>query len=67
VRAEPAMLEIVGPRSHVSRVESVATDAIDVSGAEDSAQFRVSTFVTDPYVRFAGPPSVTATVTLKRQ
>jgi len=64
--AEPGSLVIVGPRSRVARVESVTTDAVNVSAAEGSARFKVNAFVPDSFVRFATSPEVTVTVTMKK-
>lgn len=63
----PKLIRIVGPASHVDRIAAAVTDPVDISAAAGSAEFRVNAFVNDPYVRFASPPQVTVTVTMKKK
>ncbi len=63
----PSRLEIIGPKSRVSRVEHAETDPVDVSAAVGTYSFRVNAFVNDPYVRFEHSPQVTVTVTMKKK
>ena len=63
----PKQLEIIGPASRVARIASVVTDRMDVSGVVGASEFRVNAFVEDPYVRFAGSPQVTVSVTMKKK
>jgi hypothetical protein len=63
----PRELRILGPDSHVARIAQVSTDAIDVAGVDDSAEFRVNAYLEDTYVRFQSSPTVTVTVTMKRK
>ncbi len=44
--------KIVGPESHVNRIESVETDQIDLSGVVSEAEFHVYCFISDPLVTF---------------
>lgn len=62
----PASLRIIGPESRVKQVQSVETDAIDLSRVIGKAQFRVHTFLADPQVRFVSPPIVQVSLTLEK-
>jgi YbbR domain-containing protein len=63
----PKLARIVGPASHVSRVDAATTDPVDVSALAGSAAFRVNAFVNDDYVRFETPSPVTVTVTMRKK
>ncbi len=65
--AEPAQLAIVGPQSHVARVNSVLTDPVDVSSLTTSGRFEVNAFAGDSFVRFRSTPTVTVTVTMTKE
>lgn len=62
----PPEVTIVGPASRVSRIHSVTTDPVDVSGVVGSAEFHVNAFVNDAYVRFQKSPQVKVAVTMKK-
>ena len=62
----PATVRVVGPQSHVSVLESAATDPLDVTGVIARAQFWTSAFVSDPLVRIEGDPTVRVVVDMKR-
>jgi YbbR domain-containing protein len=62
----PLKLKVLGPRTHVHRLTAVQTDAIDLSGTVGTAEFRVSTYVPDPQLRFEGSPMVAVRVTLEK-
>jgi YbbR domain-containing protein len=64
--ADPAQIEITGPKSHVARVSAVTTDPVDVSAATGVVQVRVNAFVQDAFVRLISSPQVTVTVTVHR-
>jgi hypothetical protein len=64
---DPPELRIVGPASHVARVNSVVTDPVNVSSVVGTKEFRVNAFVSDEYVRFEATPQVTVTVTMKKK
>ncbi len=64
---EPRQLQIVGPASRVARIASVVTDRVDVTSVVGASEFHVNAFVEDPYVRFAGSPQVTVTVSMKKK
>ena len=63
----PANLAIVGPASHVERMNDAVTDPIDISNLVGTYGFHVNAFVNDPYVRFTSSPSVAVTVTMKKK
>ncbi len=63
----PEELAILGPRSHVERVATVATDPINLSGVVGKSEFRVNAFVNDSYVRFESSPQVTVEVFMKKK
>ena len=65
--AQPSQLTIVGPASHVSRITSVTTDPVDVSGVVGTREFRVNAFIGDPYVRFQTSPAEVVTVTMRKE
>lgn len=67
VDVEPKELELVGPASHVARVNEVETDLVDVSSVVGSSEFRVNAYVGDPFVRFTGSPQVTVSVVMKKK
>jgi YbbR domain-containing protein len=63
---QPNMLTVVGPGSHVARIDAAITDPVDVSNVVGVKEFRVNAFVDDPYVRFQSSPQVAVTVTMKK-
>lgn len=62
----PEFLRVVGPRSHVERVQSIDTDPIDLNGVIAETETRVSTFVNDPQLRVEGSSSVRVRLVLER-
>ncbi len=67
VTVDPAQLTILGPRSHVAGISSVLTDRVDVSSLTTTRRFQVNAFAGDPFVRFRSAPTVTVTVTMKKE
>jgi len=63
----PNSIAIVGPASHVERVDAATTDPVDVSSAEGTFQTRVNAFVMDSYVRFQSPPQVVVAGVMKKK
>ena len=61
------MLEITGPESHVSRIQNVATDAVDLSSGASVVTQRVNAYVDDPFVHFVASPQVTVSVVLGKR
>jgi len=64
---DPAQVRIVGPERRVASITAAVTDPIDVSSVVGTREFRVNTFVDDPYVRFENSSQVTVTVTMKKK
>jgi YbbR domain-containing protein len=62
----PPTIAITGPTSRVSRIDTVSTDAINFAAQEGQFEYQVNAFVSDPFVRFSGPPRVTVRVTVKK-
>ena len=67
ITVQPAMLEITGPESHVSRIQNVATDAVDLSSGASVVTQRVNAYVDDPFVHFVASPQVTVSVVLGKR
>jgi YbbR domain-containing protein len=63
----PQSLTVVGPESRLSQIESVATDAIDLSSTIGTKEFRVPVFINDPQLRFQlSSPVVVVRVSLEK-
>ncbi len=62
----PQMLRIAGADTRVAAISNVQTDAIDMSGVTNSADYRVNAFVSDPQVRFESSPVVTVRVNIEK-
>jgi hypothetical protein len=62
----PQFLRIVGPKSRVEMIEAAEADPIDLIGVYDYKTFRVSTYVSDPQVRFDGTPQVVVQVRMEK-
>src|SRR6266436_6298781 len=56
--AAPDELTIVGPASHVKKIEYAVTDPIDLAAVVGESEFRVNAFVGDPHVRFEKPVKI---------
>jgi YbbR domain-containing protein len=63
----PDRLEIVGPGSHVDRMQAASTDLVDLSSVTGTAKFRVNAYLPDPYVRFEDSAQVTVTVAVSKE
>jgi YbbR domain-containing protein len=66
----PPNEKIEGAASHVAADGEVVTDPVDVSEVVGTTTFRVTTFVTDPFVHIKSSkssPQVTVTVTMKKK
>ena len=66
-QAHPAEVTISGPSSHVAKIVSVQTDAIDVTGVVTSKEFQTSAYVLDPLVKIQGGPEVDVKITMKKK
>ena len=65
VATVPEQVEISGPASVVSRVDSVMTDAVSVEGRRETVRSTVPVGVNAALVRIRGPQMVTVTVTIE--
>jgi YbbR domain-containing protein len=64
-QANPAMMTIEGPASHVNAVHSVSTDPIDLGHLRDGQVLTTSPFIDEPLVRFHNFHTVQVRVILK--
>lgn len=55
---DPAAVTVVGPRSRVLALESVATEVVQVSGQSETLRRRVAVVTSDPLVSIEGTPMV---------
>jgi YbbR domain-containing protein len=65
-QVEPAKVGIRGPQDHVSQIDHVMTDPIDLSSVVSRTEIRVHVNVGDPQVRLESPAQVTVRVQLAR-
>ena len=65
--AQPNALSVAGPESSMAKTQWVPTDPIDLSAIVGAAQFRVNTFLPDPYEHFQSPSQVTVNVSVKKK
>jgi YbbR domain-containing protein len=65
--AEPSVLAITGPASHVARVASVQTDPLTLKPEAGTNRYRLGAFVNDSRVRFQDSPQVTVKVTVGKK
>ena len=62
ITADPATVEVVGPKSAVERATDAVTEPVSVSGARASVTRSVTVGVLDPSLRLKGPRSTTVTI-----
>jgi YbbR domain-containing protein len=62
ISADPAVVSVVGPRSHVVNLKSATTEPVIVTRATSAVIDRVTVGVADELVRLATPQSATVTV-----
>jgi YbbR domain-containing protein len=65
--ASPKELTIVGPASHVKKIEYAVTDPIDLAAVVGESEFRVNAFVGDPHVRFEKPAKISVKVSMEKK
>ncbi len=63
----PSQLRIAGPQPRVDQTTGAQTDAIDLSGVTETAEYRVNTFVADPQVRLTSSALVTVKVIIEKK
>jgi YbbR domain-containing protein len=64
---EPKELTLVGPSSHVKKIEHAVTDPIDLASVVGETEFHVNAFVGDPHVRFEKPAKISVKVTMEKK
>ena len=64
--ADPKDLTVVGPESHVKKIEYAVTDPIDLGSVVGESRFRVNAFVGDPHVRFEDPARISVHVIMEK-
>jgi YbbR domain-containing protein len=62
----PERVRISGPQSRINAIQSLPTDAIDLSSTYGDAEFRVSPSINDRYVRLDQPNPVVVRVKLEK-
>jgi YbbR domain-containing protein len=63
----PRHIRIVGPESHVRKLNHAITDPIDLSPVVGVQEFRVNTFTEDPQVRCQSSQQVVVRVTVQKK
>lgn len=61
---EPKELTLVGPDSHVKKIQYAVTDPIDLGAVVGESQFNVNAFVGDPHVRFEKQAKISVKVSM---
>jgi YbbR domain-containing protein len=65
VIADPANIEIIGPRRRLDAVEAAITDPVDVSGVMTRASFVTQAYVPDPLIQVVHPTPIRVTVIME--
>jgi YbbR domain-containing protein len=65
-RVYPPSVNVIGPESHLKRLESVGTDPIDISSTIGESEFRVPVFLNDPHLTLESALPVTVVVSLEK-
>ena len=63
---DPKDLTLVGPESHVEKIEYAVTDPIDLGAVVAESEFHVNAFLGDPHVRFDKPASISVKVFVEK-
>ena len=63
----PKELTLVGPASHVKKIEYAVTDPIDLAAVVGESEFHVNAFVGDPHVRFEKPVKISVKVSMEKK
>lgn len=64
---DPAMAELEGPASHLTAIQSVSTDSLDVTGRSSTFSMRLPLYIEDPVVRLAVDQDIRVEVTIVPQ
>jgi hypothetical protein len=63
---EPATLNVSGPESRVSGIQSAQTDPVDLSGVTANTEIKVNAFLSEPHAQFTSAPLVTVRLTIEK-
>ena len=61
---QPDKAELEGPASHLTALESVSTDSLDISGRSSTFSARLHLYIEDPLVRLAADQETQVEVTI---
>ena len=61
---QPDKAELEGPASHLTALESVSTDSLDISGRSSTFSARLHLYLEDPLVRLAADQETQVEVTI---
>ena len=61
---QPDKAELEGPASHMTALESVSTDSLDISGRSSTFSARLHLYIEDPLVRLAAEQETQVEVTI---
>jgi len=67
VEADPAIVEITGPKKIVDSIAAATTDPIDVTGLLDRISAARHPYVSDPLIQVINPRAVRVTVTMEKE
>jgi len=57
---------VVGPESHVRKIDFAVTDPIDLSSVVGQSEFHVNAYVGDQHVRFDKPVKISVRVSMEK-
>jgi YbbR domain-containing protein len=63
---QPQTLNISGPESNVSAIQTAETDPVDLSGLTQTTEIKVSAFVSEAQAQFVSDPVVTVRLTIQK-
>jgi hypothetical protein len=61
------MTELEGPASHLTAIQSVSTDSLDITGRSSTFSTRLPLYIEDPVVRLAANQDVRVEVIIAPQ
>src|SRR3989449_3905646 len=64
---QPKEMTLVGPASHVKKIEYAVTDPIDLASVVGESEFHVNAYVGDPHVRFEKPVKISVRVWMEKK
>ena len=66
-QVSPPVVRVMGPGSHLTRLESAMTEPVDITGVIARTQFWTNAVVAHPLLRIQGTHSVVVTVQVERR